>query len=207
MKRSRALLVTLISTALAGTGPAAAQVPGNSQPAGHRTLADASFLDATYLVEVKQGSQLSMLARTLGSGGFETATGGRVDFRPWYSARWMDASITWMTQLTPNFGILHGVGTGERAQKYEIAPSLKLGVVWQTQTGRNAFLGVRATTTLGGELREKPCVADYGQIGGVQAVNCRLAASLLPPEQTLDYLVSQKPPDRHQVNVMFTWRF
>lgn len=170
-------------------------------------LVSGSLVETTYLVELRQGSSLSALASSLGNGGFETSGGSRVDFRPWYSSRWTDASIGWMTQVTPNFGLLYGFSTGERGPKYEIAPALKLGFVMQAQTGRNAFVSLRASTTVGGTLKEKPCSADYGQIGGVQTVNCRLAASLLPPEQTLGYLVREKPPDRHQLNLVFTWRF
>lgn len=187
--------------------PASAWNGGLGERTAEGRLDNASFLDATYLIELKQGSHLSALARSLGAGGFETATGSRVDFHPWYSSRWTDASITWMTQVTRNFGIIHGFSTGERGSKYTIAPSVKLGVMLQVQTGRHAFLSFRATTRVGGDLREKSCTADYGDIGGVQAVNCRLAASPLQPTQTLDYLVREKPLDRNQASLVFQWHF
>ena len=60
---------------------------------------------------------------------------------------------------------------------------------------------------LGGTLHEKSCSADYGQIGGVQEVNCRLAASTLPPAETLRYLLNEKPYNHNQVSLMLTWRF
>lgn len=207
MVRNVLSLASLLLSALANAGLAHSQTGGLFERSADQYPAGASLLDATYLIELRQSSHLSSLARGLGNGGFETATGSRVDFRPWYTSRWKDASFTWMTQVSPNFGIIHGFSTGERGPKYEIAPSLKLGLMMQTQTGRNALVSLRASTTVGGMLKEKSCSADYGQIGGVQTVNCRLAASLLPPEKTLGYLVREKPPDRHQLNLVFSWRF
>lgn len=175
--------------------------------AGSYHLQNASFLDSTYLIDIQQGSNLSRAALDLRAGSFELAGGTAVSFNAWYKTRWTDASITWMTQVTENFGIIFGASTGERGKKYTINPSLKLGVLLQAKTGRNAVLSLRATTILGGELREKSCTADYGEIGGVQEVNCRLAASLLPPAETLKYLLNEKPYNRNQVSVMLTWRF
>lgn len=68
-------------------------------------------------------------------------------------------------------------------------------------------LSVRATRILGGRLRERSCVANYGEIGGVQAVNCRLAASVLPPGQTLGYLFNDKPYNKDISFVQFAWNF
>jgi hypothetical protein len=207
MARSSIVLASLFLSALVFAHASHAHSAGMTEgPASHH-LGNGSFADATYLIELKQGSYLSALASRLGNGGFETATGNRIDFRDWYSNRFTDASVVWMTLVSPNFGVIHGFSTGERGSKYLIAPALKLGLTMQTMTGRNAVLSFRATTTIGGELREKPCSADYGEIGGVQVVNCRLAATPLPPAQTLDYLVREKPLDRHQVSVRFSWRF
>lgn len=207
MARFLAFLATLLSLALASHG---AQAQGSSvlpAPVSHYHLGNGSLFDATYLIDIRQGSPLSALANRLSEGGFETATGSRVDFRHWYASRWTELSLTWMTQLSPNIGVIHGFSTGERGQKYTIAPALRLGVMMQAPTGRNAFIAFRATTTLGGELRESPCVANYGDIGGVQTVNCRLAATPLPPSQTLNHLLQTKPPDRNQMMLLFNWSF
>lgn len=51
-----------------------------------------------------------------------------------------------------------------------------------------ATLSTSLHTLIGGQLRERSCSADYGAFG-VSEVNCRLAASLLPPEETLDYML------------------
>lgn len=202
-----AVLAVLMFQTLANIGPAHAQTAGMTWPPAIDRLDNASLLDATYLLELKQGSYLSSLAGNLGSGGFETATGNRIDFRPWYRSRWTEASITWMTQISQNLGVIHGFSTGERGPKYTIFPAFKLGVMMQTQTGHQAFLSLRLITTIGGELREKPCSANYGEIGGVQTVNCRLAATPLPPAQTLSYLLREKPPNQSQAMLLFTWQF
>jgi hypothetical protein len=50
-------------------------------------------------------------------------------------------------------------------------------------------------------------VADYGDIGGVQSVNCRLAASELPPQETLKHLFNQAPHDRVTLNFRYSINF
>ncbi len=207
MRRFTNLLFVVLLLVLATTGVARAQTASLPARVAQHSAETASLLDATHIIDLRQGSYLSSLARSLSNGGFETATGQRVEFRPWYSSRWTDTHITWMTLLTPNVSLIHGFSTGERGAKYVIAPSLKIGIAVQREVGRGAVLYARAVTTVGGTLREKPCSADYGDIGGMQPVNCRLAASLLPPDQTLDLLVRERPINQHQVNVMFAWRF
>lgn len=166
-----------------------------------------TFLQSTYLVELMQGSELSDRASNLQGGGYETSEGRPVSFQRWYRTRWTDARITWMTQVTPNLGLIWGFSTGERAEKYEIQPSVKLGFVYQAQVDRQSSFSLRATTIVGGRLREKPCSADYGEIGGVQAVNCRLAATELEPSQTLGYLLDYAPRDRNLLLLQYRRTF
>ena len=166
-----------------------------------------SLWSKTHLVGIQQGSSLSRLVSHLRSGGYELADGRPVAFEHWYKTRWTDVSLTWMTQVSDNVGILWGFSTGERGAKYTIHPSLKLGWVAQGKLAQGAYLTFRATTVLGGRLQETSCIADYGDIGGVQAVNCRLAASTLPPADTLQYLLNEKPANRTQVSLAFEWRF
>ena len=56
-------------------------------------------------------------------------------------------------------------------------------------------------------MKERACTADYGDIGGVEQVNCRLAASEMTPTETLKYLTNALPPDRHNVWVRYTLVF
>lgn len=169
--------------------------------------ANAAVFKQTQLIEVRQDSDLSRKLGQFRSGGFESSQGAWVSFHPWYSTAWKDTSIAWMTQLTPHLGLIWGGSTGERGEKYTIAPSLKLGAVFQTEPLKNTIFSIKATTLLGGTLKEKSCSADYGDIGGVQEVNCRLAASTLEPAETLKYLLNDKPYNQNQILIQLTHRF
>ncbi|OBQ70133.1 hypothetical protein [Mesorhizobium erdmanii] len=150
----------------------------------------------TSIVDIHQGSQLSDRARSLGSGGYELQNGSRVSFNQWYHASWVDMHVDLLTPITEDTGILWGFGTGEAAEKYRIAPSLKLGFLTQMHPGPNSTLSLSFTATIGGKLTEKTCQADYGDLGSFN-VNCRLAASEMAPEETLKYLVNAKPESQH----------
>jgi len=150
----------------------------------------------TSLVDVHQGSPLSDKARGLGNGGYELQGGSWVSFSRWYHASWVDMHVDLLTQITPDTGILWGFGTGEQGEKYSIEPSLKLGFLTQVHPNPNSTLSLSVTSVIGGNLAEKPCEADYGDLG-TYSVNCRLAAGETAPEETLKYLVSAKPESMH----------
>ena len=152
-----------------------------------------NFIDATHLIDFKQGSELSGKVSDSSAGGFETAQGNFVSFKQWYQTNWTDTKTVWMTEINPNLGVIWGFSTGEKAEKYEISRSVTIGFAYSTQIDKTSFLSIRGTTILGGNLREKSCTADYGDIGGIQEVNCRLAASPLPPSETLMHLFNDKP--------------
>ena len=152
-----------------------------------------NFIDATHLIDFKQGSELSGKVSDSSAGGFETAQGNFVSFKQWYQTNWTDTKTVWMTEINPNLGVIWGFSTGEKAEKYEISRSVTIGFAYSTQIDKTSFLSIRGTTILGGNLREKTCTADYGDIGGIQEVNCRLAASPLPPSETLMHLFNDKP--------------
>ena len=167
------------------------------------TLESHSFFAASYLLELKQDTALSLKARALREGGYEMADGTPVNFSQWYSTSVPELHLMWITQIDRNFGIIWGVGTGEVAEKYVISPSLRLGFSYQVEPKKNNRFSLTANAVIGGELREKTCAADYGDIGGVQEVNCRLAASPLTPEETLNYLEYAKP----ESSVRFTYTY
>ncbi len=175
-----------------------------AQPAQSREF---DFWESTYLVDVRQGSGLSSFVRGFGSGGFETARGASVSFKEWYSADWTDFHVGFVTLLSPSLGITWTLGTGEQGQKYVISPSLKLGFVYRYPMARKMSLSFSGAHIFGGELVESPCIADYGQIGGVQKVNCRMAAGFLPPEETLKYLANEKPYDQTRLFVNYEMVF
>lgn len=154
-----------------------------------------SIVDNTYLLNVTQRTRLSDLAWRLGDGGYELAGGRFVEFRKWYEPKWLDLDFHFLTQLAENVGLLWGFSTGEWGQKYRIHPSFKLGFILQHKISPQASMSVSVTRRFGGGLEERPCIADYGDIGGVQTVNCRLAASQIEPAETLNYLYRTKPLD------------
>ena len=151
------------------------------------------FVEKTFLVEITQGSELSNKMNFYTVGGFETANGNFVSYTPWYTNHWTDARITFMTQVTSSFGVIWGFSSGEQADKYKIYPNMKIGLAYFDQLSKDSTLSLKATTIIGGKLIEYPCLADYGDIGGVQQVNCRMAASQMPPSETLQYLFNDKP--------------
>jgi hypothetical protein len=166
-----------------------------------------SFWANNLLIDLYEGSNRSVLARDLRRGGFELSDGTPLSFRNWYTPRYPELTMLFLRPLSESFGLIWGLGSGERAEKYEIDPSLHLGFIFQHQPFENAFLTIRLTYPIGGRLREKACVADYGDIGGIQSVNCRLAATLLPPEETLQYLVNESGNLDARLSINFSVRF
>ena len=164
-----------------------------------QTLEQQSFLASTHLLDARTDTALSIRARALREGGYETAAGEAVTFARWYSTDVPEVQVSWLTQINRNLGIIWGVGTGERAEKYTIAPSIRIGFAYSAEPRRNARVSIVVNAIIGGELREQTCTADYGDIGGIREVNCRLAASPLEPEETLNYLESAKPESTVQL--------
>jgi hypothetical protein len=163
---------------------------------------------AIHLIDMAQDSELSGTAASLAAGwydetektwvsGFELAKGEWVPFAQWYRTDWPDTRVDMLTQFGDDFGLLWGFGTGERGEKYTIDPSLRLGFVAQAHPSANSVLALTVRTIAWGDLNEQTCEGDYGDIGGVQTVNCRLAATYLPPEETLQYLAHAEPNRLH----------
>ena len=165
-----------------------------------------TFIENTSLVGVQSGVGLSSTVRSISHGGYELSGGEDVRFSDWYTSQRQDVHVTWMTQVYENVGFYWGFSTGENGEKYTIDPSLKLGFVWRQDLGERSHLSLSATHTLGGNLSETSCTADYGAIGGVQTVNCRLAASALPPSETLQYMFDEAP-NRTQVILRYGLNF
>lgn len=204
MRDLRPLPALLLLIAALAASPARAQWATTGSVFG--PLAPATT-GQTYLLDIRQGSALSRQVSQASAQGFELSGGAPVRFDRWYGSAWKDLQLSWMTQWHPQWGLIWGWSTGERGAKYRIDPSVQLGFVFQQPLGRDSSWSLRATTRLGGRLRESACVADYGDIGGVQAVNCRLAASVLPPAQTLRLLWNDPPHDRVSWRLRFVHAF
>ncbi|MCO8146403.1 hypothetical protein NHN26_14335 [Rhodovulum tesquicola] len=165
------------------------------------------FLEDTFLLDVRVGSNRSSAAQGLRNGAYELADGTQVAFWNWYSPNIPELSMIVLTQVSADFGIIWGLSTGEKAPKYRIDPALHMGFVYQTHPFDGATLSVKVTYPVGGRLRESACVADYGDIMGVVPVNCRLAAGLLPPEETLKHLLRLDGRHDARISVDFVIRF
>jgi hypothetical protein len=158
------------------------------------TLLDNSFTASTHFIGAKHESVLNWKARSLRDGNYETSGGDLIVFEKWYTPVAPEINITWLTQINKNVGVIWGFGSGEHADKYTIYPSAQIGFAYHKQISKNHSIGVVFNTYVGGEFKEHTCIADYGEIGGIREVNCRLAATTLTPEETLNFLEYAKPP-------------
>jgi hypothetical protein len=162
---------------------------------------------AHQFVALVQGGDLSAVVASWRLGSYELQSGQTVDFNRWYKTSWVDVKLTWFSPITPYWGVLWGFSTGERGPKYRIAPTVQLGALSVWPLGAGERLTFRWSQRWGGRLTEDSCQGDYGVIGGgLQPVNCRLAASELPPAETLAYLHRQKPSEAH-ATVSLRWDF
>lgn len=167
----------------------------------------ADLVARTFLVDVSVGSPWEGDVSAASRGGYELVDGTRIEFGRWYTSTWRTMHVGFLTELGERTGILWGLSTGERGEKYRIRPGLTLGLLHRMPVGRQASLTFRADTMLGGDLREGICIADYGEIGGIQPVNCRLAATPLPPEETLAYRLRRDGWETTRASITFEFVF
>ena len=165
-----------------------------------------AFLEDMELIGIG-GSGQSSIANSLGRRTGGLSDGSRYSYNRYYSTDFHDLRVTMLSPINPNFGIIWGFGTGESGDKYQIDPSVKLGFLATEPVGESGLLSLSVAGILGGYFREGTCRANYGAIGGVQTVNCRMADSTLPPERTLDYLVNQRPSDQVMVSLRYQFQF
>ena len=154
----------------------------------------------------KESAQLSTL-RNMSRGGYELADGSYFAFKDLYQPKWRNLRLDFMTEVNDELAITWGVSTGAWGRRFAIDPSVKLGFIYQVNTSRFSTITWSGSVVLGGRLREKACIADYGSIGGIVPVNCRLAASFLAPQETLRYLIDQRPNDYLSSSIKYVLRF
>lgn len=167
----------------------------------------AAAQDYTHLVEVRAGSSLSQLARSAVFLDQIYSDGSRIDMAPWYASGWQDLQMTWLTEIDRANGIFWGFSTGEQGGKYRIDPALTLGFLNVQDLEDGWTVSLSTTFRFGGRLTEDACIADYGAIGGVQTVNCRMSGSYLPPAETLDYLWDEAPEGQLDLNLRWELKF
>lgn len=171
----------------------------------HGASAHGINLDNTHILYVQQGSYLSDKMRGITTSGFELQNGDWQSFAKFYRVKWTDTSIRFLTQATPKLGIIWGLSTGEKSKRHQIDPSLTMGFHYLHSISRWANFTTNLQYKFGGHLRESACVADYGEVMGTHQVNCRLAHTMLSPQETLAYLMREKPMD--QLNLQIKWSY
>ena len=154
------------------------------------------LIQNTYLVAVRQRQEHAGTIEYLSRGGYELAGGKGINFAQWYQPKVPDIQFDFMTQINPRIGLLWGFSSGESGEKYIVQPSARAGFILQQPLSGSTNVSLSFTQLFGGNFRERPCTADYGEIGGLQSVNCRLAATTLRPSDTLQYLVNARPIDQ-----------
>jgi hypothetical protein len=165
-------------------------------------LSAQDLLADTYLLDVSTGSKRMQIVAAFAEGGYELSDGTPVRFYSWYAGP-PDLNIKFLTEINPSFGLTWGINTGSRGEKYTMAPGLWIGAIYRMELGPQQSLTLSWTSMLGGRLRERDCLADYGEIGGVQRVNCRLAASVLSPEETLQFLANEPGSTEAQISITY----
>ncbi len=166
------------------------------------------FVEDTYLIVAQQGTVMSKKISDIRNHSIENAYGQKIKFEKWYKNKnsWVDSQFMWLTQIDKDSGILWGFTTGEKGEKYFIKPSVSIGLLQRFEINKNSSISFQASFQFGGRLKEKSCIADYGAVGGIQRVNCRLAATELEPKETLRYLFNEEPKD-HQFMVKYQLSF
>ncbi len=180
---------------------AGAMLVSAALPAHGQTL-----FERTHLLDLRLDMTHKATAEDLSRGGYELSDGTWVSFEDWYRLDRPQISANFLTELESGWGLTWGLTTGSRAEKIRAEPGLQLGLIRQKKWGPG-YLTWSFSTVLWGDLREKSCTADYGAIGGIQEVNCRLAAEIIAPEETLDYLVDVKGYEASRIGVVYEIRF
>lgn len=194
------LVLFLVGTAsLCSFGPSFGQV-GSAD-------ADSAFLAQTQLVGLSFYGLNSGTVRQAARQGFELSNGTPADLAFWYSPQFPNISAVFATDLGRGVSLIWGGSIGERGPKYSLDPSGVVGILLRQPMGPRAELTFQVYGQFGGALRESPCLGDYGALGGIQAVNCRLAASILPPVETLGYLWNTAPTAQATAKLTYELRF
>ncbi len=171
-------------------------------------LAAQTFFEDMQLVNIEVGG-LSSIARSMQNGSGGLSNGSRYSFDRYYRSDIPipDLRFTMLSPITSDFGIIWGFGTGESGDKYRIDPSLQVGFLYIQPLRDNEWLSLSVTTRLWGYFSEKSCTANYGAVGGIQTVNCRMADSLMAPSETLEYLEDRAPEDQFTLSLRYQLRF
>jgi hypothetical protein len=165
------------------------------------------LMRATRLTGLSFDGLNSNVVRAAAQDGLELSGGEMLGLNTWYTPAFPNISASFETQLARGVSVLWGGSIGESGPKYSLGPSGMIGLAVRRPVALRGMLSLEVMGTLGGALRERSCVGDYGALGGVQPVNCRLAASTLPPKETLSYLWNEPPAAYASVRLAYIFQF
>jgi hypothetical protein len=165
------------------------------------------FWENTFLLDLRMGSSRSDIASGFARGGYELDDGSPIDFADWYTARFPDFNVKFLTSVSDDFGLIWGFSTGERGEKYRIDPGLWIGFIYRYEITTRSEWTLSAMTLFGGNFQERTCQAYYAIIDSVETVNCRLAATPLPPKDTLRFLVRERGFRETRATLRYQIRF
>lgn len=149
------------------------------------------IFEQTFLLDVNTTSIRSDIVRDLSIGGYELEGGAPVNFADWYTPKFPDLNVLFLSEINSSLAVTWGLSTGEKGKKYKIDPGIWLGFIHRVDLDRHSSVTLSARTLVEGRLKESSCVAFYSIIDSFEEVNCRLAASTLPPADTLTFLVDE----------------
>lgn len=160
---------------------------GSAASQDYALPSEGGFWNTTKLRGLSFDGLNSHIVRQAARDSFELSDGGKVALSKWYSPTMPNISATFETKIGRDAALIWGGSLGESGVKYRLGPSGTIGFALRRPVGKRATLSLELLGQFGGALREETCIADYGALGGVQQVNCRLAATALPPKETLNY--------------------
>lgn len=79
--------------------------------------------DATSLIEIKQGPELSSkMGLYQGGGGYELSAGSPVSLKGWYTPTFVDARVTYMTQAHQKVGLIWALALARMLKNIPLTP-------------------------------------------------------------------------------------
>lgn len=153
-----------------------------------------SWLRGSSLIDASMGAGNSAIFQQFATTGYELEDGTYQSLSRFYGNDWRDVRLVALTPVTEDTSLIWGGSTGERGDKYYVMPSVEVGLSHSQTLSEQGTLSLTGRLRFGGQGRELPCEANFS-LGGQQTVNCRLAAGVLPPAETLNFLIEAPTPN------------
>ena len=205
--------VFLTALGLAKVGSAHAAAYQEISPA--QQLPTAGFVSNTQLYSLRQTltGQYAYSSYTYAPS-ILLSDGGSQSLRPLFrpSNNWLDTELMFATRVLNEerftASMLWGGSTGQDAQKMYVQPSARVGLFMAAAPLDNLLITAKFSTVVaGGRQIERSCSANYGEIGGTQAVKCSMASSVMAPSDTLKYMTNTQSREQILAQVAMKWFF